>query len=155
MKIIMMMMGATLIIAFAIVSPTFSLLRNNSTKNGQLKLADWNVSLNQTGVNNSLSIVPDASTANYTLNVRSLSEVDVVYDVVISNLPTGVQVSFDGGSFLPQDANHTITITNAGTLLYASGGSSNSHTLTFRAVSGTAAVSNQTVDIDVIAQQVY
>lgn len=132
---------------------TFSIFRNGSEINGNVPLAEWSVSLEQTGVNNSLTIIPGGTNANYTLNVKSLSEVDVVYTVVISNLPSGVEVSLDSGTFVAE-SNGTVTFTDAGTILYTAQNRTNSHTLTFKATTNASIVSNRTVNIDVIASQV-
>lgn len=138
---------------FAFLTHSFGMFKNNSTVTGTINAAEWSVSLEQSGVNNTLSIIPESTNANYTLNVKSLSEVDVVYTIVISNLPQGVEVALDNGQFQSQ-TNNTITFTDAGTILYSSINRTNSHTLTFKAVSGATYVNNQTVDIDVIVHQV-
>ena len=141
-----------LIIMLFVVPKTLSLFKSNTQISGDLNLAEWNVSLVETGANTSLTVVPGTSNATYAVSVRSLSEVDVEYDIIITNLPAGVEVSLDNGSFQTQ-ANNTITFANAGTILYSDSLKTKSHTLTFRAASGTAAVNNQTVNINVIVQQ--
>ena len=154
LKIILGMMLIGFAFAFAIISPTYSLLRNNSTKNMQLKLADWDVSLVQNGVDDSLTVIPGTSTATYNLNIRSLSEVDVKYTIVISNLPVGVEVSIDNGTTFEPQVNNAITFANAGTIPYSASGNQVTKTLIFRATSGATLVNNQAVNIDVIAEQV-
>ena len=95
--------------------------------------------------------MPGVTDTTYTLNVKSLSEVDVKYDIVISNLPTGIEVSLNGVDFY-QASNGRIVINNAGIILY-SGSRTNTHTLTFRGVSGASFVNNQEVTINVVAEQ--
>lgn len=141
------------IFALFLVRSSFSLYRTSFAVNSSSNLATWNVTLEQTGVNNNLSIVAGLSTANYTLNVKSLSDVDVTYDVVISGLPNGVSVAF--GDRAPQPASSgTVTITNAGTILYNAQNKTNSHTLTFSAASNATYVNNQSVTVNVIAKQI-
>jgi len=116
-------------------------------------LAVWDVTLEQTGVDNNLMVVPEVSDATYTLNVKSLSEVDIIYDVIISNLPSGIEASLDGVNF-SQSTNGAITFTNAGNIPYNSvNNGMDSKTITFRGVSGAAIVNNQTVIVDVIVKQ--
>lgn len=143
-----------IVIFLFLVSSTYAISRSNASVSGSVAAATWNVSLNQTGVNNTINISPNAAAVSYTLNVRNDSEVDVVYSIVISNLPSGIEVELDNdGNYETQDANNTITFTDAGTILYSSQSHEKSHTLNFRAVSGAQNVSNREVDIDVIVRQ--
>ena len=154
-KIIFAVVMIICLLSILILPSSFSLLRESAVVDGTVPLAEWNVSLEQTGVNNSLSIVPNGTTANYMLNVKSLSEVDVTYAIMISNLPSGVEVEIDDdGVSRPQDSNNTITIQNAGTVLYGGTGTTKTHKLTFKAVTGATVVNNQLVHIDVLARQV-
>ena len=146
-------MVIAIILSLFIIPSSYSIYKSGTAGTSSTSLATWNVTLEQTGVNNSLSIVAGLSTANYTLNVKSLSEVDIKYDVVISGLPNGVSVAFDERS--PQPASSgTVTITNAGTILYNAQNKINSHTLTFSAVSNATYVNNQSVTVNVIAKQI-
>lgn len=136
-----------------IMPSTFSIFKSDATATKILALASWSVSLNQNGVNDELEIIADnTSTASYTLNVTSASEVSVKYSVVLSNLPAGVTVSIDGGNFMPQQSN-TITFSDIGTILYSDSVKTKTHTLTFKSAVGGAVVSDHEVDIDVIARQ--
>ena len=142
------------ILAVFIVRSTFALFRGSLATNTSTSIAEWNVTLEQNGVNNTLSVVPGVSNATYTLNVKSLSNVDVKYDVVISNLPTGVDVSLDGTTF-PAVSNGTVTFTNAGTIPYNAGNNGiDTKTITFRGANGATAINNQTVTINVVAKQI-
>ncbi len=140
------------LILFILIPLSYALLRNSTFASGNLVTAIWNVTLEQTGVNNNLTVVPENANATYTLNVKSLSEVDVNYSIVVSNLPSGVDVSIDGVTF-PPVSNGTVTFSNAGTILYSSNDRINSHTLTFRGASGATLVNNQAVTINVLAEQ--
>ena len=142
-----------LILSFFVVPQTLSLLRSATTASGGLALADWNASIVDSGSNDTLVIVPETYNANYILSVRSVSEVDVKYSIVITNLTAGVEVSLDGGSFQTQ-VNNTITFTNVGTILYTDNSKIRTHTLTFRAVSGATYVNDRTVDINAVFEQI-
>ena len=150
LRLITLMIVAIVLI---IIPTAFSMYKSNTNANGTLVLAEWDVSLNQTGVNNSLTVVSGGANDTYTLNIRSLAEVDVKYTIVISNLPAGVEVALDNGSFQSQVSN-TITFTNVGTILYTDVNKTKSHLLTFKAVSGTTAVNAQAVNINVIVEQI-
>ncbi len=119
---------------------------------GSGDLAEWNVTLEQNGIVNSLTIIPGMRTDSYTLNVKSLSEVDIKYDVIISNLPSGVNVTIDNKNPDLTSAN-TLTFNNVGTILYNTNDNRNTHTLVFTATNNATFVNNQNVSINVIAKQ--
>ena len=141
------------VLSLFIIPSSYSIYKSGRVSSSIGNLASWNVTLEQNGVNNSLSLVAGLSTATYTLNVKSLSDVDITYDVVISNLPSGVSVAFaDRAAQLA--SNGTVTISNAGTILYSAQTKTNSHTLTFSAANNATYVNNQSVTINVIAKQI-
>ena len=123
--------------------------------NTALGTAGWNVSLNQTGIENHISVIaePSPSTATYTLRIECNAEVDAVYSIVLDNLPTGVKVKVDNGQFV-QESNHKIIFSDVGTILYTDVNKTKTHTLTFGAVSGASFVNSQEVDISVIPRQI-
>ena len=138
--------------SFFIIPLSYALYKNSTYGNSQLASAVWSVSLNQTDVENELTIIPEIKTDSYTLNVSSLSEVDITYDIVISDLPPGVSVALNDGTPLLA-SNGTVTFTNADTILYNANNKTSSKTLTFSAENNATTVSNQTVTINVIAKQ--
>ena len=140
-------------ILFVFVSSSYAVLKGKTNMSGNIQLASWNVYLNQTGVNNNLTIVPNSLTANYTLNITSIADVDIKYSVIVKSLPEGVEIAFDGGEFQTQ-VNNTITFTDVGLILYTDTEKSKSHTLTFRADINAEAVLEQGVDIDVSVKQI-
>jgi len=143
------------VLSLIILPPTLAIYRDNLDLSTDVALADWEVSLNQTGENSLLEVVPGTAndTDTYTLNIQSLSEVDVKYTIIISNLPSGVEVALDDGTFQVQ-TNNTVTFTNAGTILYTDASDVKSHVLKFKATSGASIVNNQTVDINVLVEQI-
>ena len=149
-KNIELMVLVYLILTFCIPS-TLGIYKNVSNTSDSIRPAEWDVSITP-GNNSSLQVVPNSTNASYTLTVTNDSEVDVVYDIVISNLPSGVEVKLDNEqNFRQQQSGNTITISNAGTIAY--NGSPVQHTLTFRAITGATVVSNRTVNIDVVFKQ--
>ena len=132
---------------------SFSLFKKQRNSESSVTSADWSITLEQTGVNNNLTLVPELSTSTYTLNVKSESEVDAKYSIVVSNLPSGVEVSLDGETY-PPVSNGSVTFPNAGTILHNAQTKTNTHTLTFRGLNGATVVSNQAVSVNVIAEQI-
>ena len=142
------------ILALFLVRSSFALFRGSIAGTPSITAATWNVTLEQNGVNNNLEVIPGLATATYTLNVKSLSDVDVKYDVVLSNLPAGIEASIDGTNFTPVN-NGTITFTNVGTIPYNSVNNGiDTKTITIRAVNNATTVNNQTVTVNVIAKQI-
>ena len=148
-KTIEMVILVYLLSVFCIPS-SFGLYKRSSTSTNAFDAANWSVSLNQTGISGNVLVTEgDTNGSTYTLNVVSNSEVDVTYDIIISNIPSGVQVKLGNGSFAPQSS--TVTFSNAGTISYGDG--PNTHTLTFKANNGATIVNNQQVNIDVDFKQ--
>lgn len=144
---------ALVMLSIFLIPTSFAIYKSQVSSSSSIVSAEWSVSLEQNGVDSDLTVIPGISTDTYTLNIKSLSEVDVKYSIVISNLPTGVEVSLNGVDFVPE-SNGTITFSNAGTILYSPTGGTNSHTLTFRGTNSSSFVNNKRVDINVIAEQI-
>ena len=151
--IIAMILLFTILLSIFVLPRTLAIFRDTGSGNGSLKLAEWNVSLNQEGVNNTVNIISGVTEPSYTLNVKNLSEVDVKYNIIISNLPDGVQVKLDSGEYVAPTSN-TVTFYNAGTIYYNDESKEKSHILYFKSSLDTTEVSNQSVNIDVVASQV-
>ena len=151
-KMILDILSMTFVLTLFLGSSTYAIYRGFISIGGTLASSDWSVSLNQQGVENHLLIVQGGATDTYTLNVTSESEVDVVYSIVISNLPSGVSISLDGGEAIPQ-SNNQVIISNAGTILYQDQERTKTHELTFIAAAGATLVTNQQVSIDVVMRQ--
>lgn len=123
---------------------THALFRQSVTGTGTLSAATWSVS--STGGSDSISLTA-GSTQTYTLTVNSNSEVDVDYSIELTNIPNGVQVKLDSGSYVTA-VNNTVTFDNAGELLYGISTTRN-HTLTFTSPLDQTEVSNQNVSVNV------
>lgn len=144
----------SILVILFIIPMSYAIYRSYSTVGGNIATASWNVSLNQNNVNNNLTIIPgeNGTTASYTINITSNSEVDVIYSIVIENLPSGVSISLDDGSFVAAN-NNKVVFTDVGTILYSDANKNKSHVITIKANSNTQYVNNQEIDVNVIARQ--
>lgn len=144
----------SILVILFIIPLSYAIYRSYSTGGVTMAAASWNVSLNQNNVNNNLTIIPgeNGTTASYTINITSNSEVDVIYSIVIENLPSGVSISLDDGSFVAAN-NNKVVFTDAGTILYSDANKNKSHVITIKANSNTQYVNNQEIDVNVIARQ--
>ena len=141
------------VMIFAIVATTFAIFRGSSSATGSIRAATWSISRSQSESGDSLEIVPELSTDVYNLTVTSGSEVDVTYTIIISNLPSGVEVALDNGTYQTPTSG-TVRISNAQTVInYNDAVKTKNHTLTFRATSSAQTVSDQEIDIDVEFKQ--
>ena len=134
---------------------TSAIFKSSGNSEKAISAASWEVSLNQTGLSDSVTLIAGVDTQTYTLKVRSNSEVDATYAVEIGNVPTGVKIKLgENGEYKSPDANGKILFPNAGTILYSSQQKENTHTLYFTSEAGTTPVSNRTFTVHVIIQQV-
>ena len=133
-----------------IVPSSWAILKRNATTSSPISAASWNVSVSSNS-SSSMQLIPDSGTASYNITVTSNSEVDTDYSIIVSNIPSGVQVKLDSGSFQPYSS--TVTFSNVGTILYGAQSTSATHTLTFKANAGAAFVNNQSVSVDVEFKQ--
>ncbi len=125
----------------------------NEVTSGIAGIAGWSVSITPDN-NNSMQLIPNGVAGSYTLVVESSSEVDTAYSIVVSNIPSGVEVKIDTENNYRTPTNNKVTFSNVGTILYNAQQRSVTHTLSFRAVNGATLVNNQSVHVDVIFQQV-
>ena len=132
---------------------TFAILRNRTNSSGSLDTASWSVTRNYSQTGDSLEIYPGGATDSYTLTVSSASEVDVLYKILISNLPVGVEVDLDNTGYQTPTAG-SLSIENANTVInYNDSEKTKTHILTFRATSGAQLVTDQEININVEFRQ--
>ena len=113
----------------------------------EIALASWSVSI--AGGNNSITVTSGGATTDITLTTTNNSEVDVTYSLILSNVPSGVSVKVDNGTYYAEQ-NNSITIPNIGTLAV---NGTNTHTLTFKADLDATEVENQQIGVDVEFKQ--
>jgi hypothetical protein len=143
-----------LIMAMLIIIPiSYAIHRTQKNSSGNLATATWNVTLNQSN-NNYLSIARDTNNnqVSYTIEVTSTSQVDMVYSIVVEDLPAGISVSLDNGTPV-QETNNKVIFSDVATILYSDQTKAKSHTITFIADSNTSLVNEQETNINVIARQ--
>ena len=133
---------------------TFALFKSSTSTNGSIKTSTWRVERNYSQSGDSIDIYPGGATDSYTLTVQSNSEVDVLYKIIISNLPSGVEVDLDNTGYLTPESNGSLTIENNNTIInYNDSVKTKTHLLTFRATNSAQLVTNQKIHIDVEFRQ--
>ena len=144
-----------LVLSLFVIHSSFAIYRNIINPNGNIATATWNVTLNQENEENNLYIVAgdDNSTASYTVNITSTSEVDIIYSIVVDDIPNGVTVKLDDGEY-QTPANNKVIFVDTGTINYSDNNKTKSHTLTFKASDQAEIVLDEELNINVIARQV-
>ena len=104
-------------ISVYLVPKAVAIFRSSASGTGDIELAKWEVSLNPDPADNSMDLVSGVTNDSYTLTITSLSEVDIDYTIVVDNLPDGVEVKLDAGTF-QTPTNSKVTFSNAGSILY-------------------------------------
>lgn len=128
---------------------TYSIYKKNTSGTVSVGTASFSVSMS--GNENDVSIIENNTIFSETVTVTNNSEVDVIYSIIVSDLPTGMQISLDNGNYV-SETNNQIVFTNVGTALY--GSSPISHILKFNAPLTVAEVNNQSVNVNVEFKQV-
>lgn len=143
------------VLSFFVIRASYALYRNAVNPNGNIATAIWNVTLNQDNEENNLSIVAgdENSTASYNVNIVSTSEVDIIYSIVIDDIPSGVTVKLDDGEYQTPSDNEVIFV-DVSTINYSDENKTKTHTLTFKADSNTEDTLDEEVNINVITRQV-
>ncbi|MBQ9019120.1 MAG: hypothetical protein IJ097_02260 [Bacilli bacterium] len=151
---ILMIIIQILVLSFFMIPASYALYRSITNSNNSIATAEWNVVLNESQDNNYMSVIAGDSTsiASYTINITSKSEVDIIYSIVIDNLPSGVAISLDNGEFI-EEVNNKVIFADVSTINYSDTNKTKSHTLTFKALSNAEYVNNEEVNINVIARQ--
>ena len=121
------------------IHTSLALFKRSANVSTPLTAASWNVSVSSNS-SSIMQLIPDSGSISYNITVTSSSEVDTDYSIIVSNIPSGVQVKLDAGNFEPYSS--TVTFPNVGTILYGAQPNSVAHTLTFRANAGAAFVNN-------------
>ena len=137
-----------LLLSLFVIPSSLGIYKSGGNTPSAFAPANWNVSISSNS-SSTMQLTENSGTSSYNLTVTSASEVDTDYKIIVSNLPSGVQVKLDNGNFEPYSS--TVTFNNAGTILY--GGQPQTHTLTFRANTGATLVNNQQVSVNVEFKQ--
>lgn len=142
---------ALIILLLVIVIPSsLGIFKNSADVTSTITTSSWNVSVNSNS-SSSMQLIPNSGTASYNIVVTSSSEVDTDYSIIVSNIPSGVQVKLDENDYEPYSS--TVTFSNVGTILYGAQNNYETHVLTFKANAGATLVNNQQVSVDVEFKQ--
>ena len=110
------------------------------TGNATANVAAFSVSCSSSDDNTTKTLeIGSKETVTYSFTVTNTSDVTIQYTILIVNLPQGVNVSGNSGTFILKHGEH---------------GASKSHTLIFQATDAATEVTEQKVSIKIDAAQV-
>ena len=111
-------------------------------------VAKWDVSI-EASEDKDITLVAGNDTKEYTIKVKSNSEVKAKYSIVVSNLPENVEVKLDERDYQSGDV---VTFDNAGTI-NADDSSPVEHKLIFNALLEADKIEDSNIKIDVVFVQ--
>lgn len=132
------------------INKTFSSYKSNVISSGETDVAKWELLVDSD--QSSIDLVPGGASGSYILDVTSKSEVSSSYSIEISNIPEGVQISLDEGTY-KDPISGIVTFTDCGHFNSTSSSIVNEHRITFKATSSASVISNRELNIDIIAKQ--
>ena len=153
-KIVICLLAILLI--FVLISNSYFNAKYKSKINShdKVSIAKWNVSTNITNnTNNNLSIISENNKRSYVVTVNSQSEVATTYSIILSNVPTGLEVKIDNKDYKTPD-NNIIKFDNIGSFTPSNETATHNHTLTFNDPLTTNNIGDSVIKIDVIFEQI-
>lgn len=146
-----------ILLIFILISNSYFHAKYKSSMNSlnSVNIAKWNVSTDVAdNPNNNLSIISENNEPSYVLEVNSTSEVASSYYIVLSDVPTGLEVKLDNKPTYQRPINNTIIISDVGSFTASDPITTKRHTLTFNDPLTTSNTGNNVIKIDVIFEQV-
>lgn len=147
-----------IIILFALIifSNSYLLAKYTSILNGSSNssIAKWSVSYDTNDNDGDvLSLISGNSTKDYIIKVTSTSEVFANYSIILTNVPSEMEVKIDGGTYrLP--INNTISFENVNSFGASDVNTTHTHRLIFNAPIDSNIASSTQVGINVIFNQI-
>ena len=132
---------------------TLSKYTGTVTGVGGSTVAKWEVELDTSGnVSDTINIIAGNGEQSYTLDITSTSETKALYSIILSNIPSDLQVKLDTGSY-QTPINNQVTFSNVGYINSNAQTRTITHTLTFNFPINSNVVGSSQIDIDVVFTQ--
>lgn len=140
-----------IILAIITFSNSYLIAKYTSFFNGlaSSNVAKWNVTYDTSdNISDTLNLVSGNGTKDYIIKVTSASEVAVNYSIILSNVPSEMEVKIDNEAY-KTPVNNCIEFTNVGLFSGNNVNTTFTHTLTFNAPleSNIAATTNVGINI--------
>lgn len=96
-----------------------------------------------------VDLISGNSDGSYSFNVTSNSEVAASYSIIVSSMPSGMEIKLDNGSFQTAGVGGTVTFNNVGSFTASDVNYTHSHTLTFNSPLAANLTGANSVNVDV------
>ena len=133
--------------SYFIINKTLSKDKTNVVAGGETDVARWEMIVDNQGSDN-IELPIGGEGINYTLNITRKSDVAHKYSIYLTNVPNNIAASVDSGEF-QTSVNGEITFEDAGEFDADSQDIEETHTITFKALSGAQEVSDIQIGLDV------
>ena len=139
-----------------LLSNTYVIAKYNSSIgiSGERSVSIWNVNIDTSdNGSDNLNIVSGNLSASYIIKVSSLSEVSTTYSIILTNVPNGLEVKLDNGSYQTV-VNNTVQFNDVDMFLVSGNISEYTHVLSFNDPLNTSNSGLSSIDIDVVFNQI-
>lgn len=127
---------------------------SSHTGSNSSRIAKWNVTYDVSdNLSDTLNLVSGNETKDYIINVTSTSEVAAKYSIVLSNVPSELEVKLDNGSY-HTPLNNVIEFNDVGSFRDNDMNTTFRHTLTFSAPLESNIASTNNVNINIRFDQI-
>ena len=117
-------------------------------------IARWYVTYDTSdNESDTINLVSGNGPKNYIVKVISTSEVAATYSIVLTSVPTGLQVKLDNGAY-QTPVNNRIEFNNAGSFIANDSNTEHTHTLTINAPIETNISGSNSIGINITFNQV-
>ena len=125
--------------------------KSNAGGDSNASVAEWVVALDPVTEGNSFNLVTGNTNVDYTIKVKSISQVSCNYTIIVSNVPNDINVCLDDVNEKTPSANRVI-FSNVGSFIIGDGTQEREHKLSFSAPLESSANNNQ-INIQVVFTQ--
>ena len=126
--------------------------KSNAGGDSNASVAEWVVALDTVTEGNSFNLVTGNTNVDYTIKVKSTSQVSCNYTIIVSNVPNDINVCLDDVNEKTSSANRVI-FSNVGSFIIGDGTQEREHKLSFSAPLESSANNNQ-INIQVVFTQI-
>ena len=126
--------------------------KSNAGGDSNATIAEWVVALNPVTEGNDFNMVTGNTNVDYTIKVKSSSQVSCNYTIIISNVPNDIKVCLDDVNEKSPSENRVI-FSNVGSFIIGDGIEEKTHKLSFSAPIESNANNNQ-INIQVVFTQI-
>ena len=151
-SIIIFLLICLTLTSFALVNGSKAKFSATGNTVSSVSTAKWDVSVTPVTQSNILNLIAGDTSMDYIVRITSNSEVSADYSIVVSNVPSDVDVVLDDTTTGTRQGN-TVTFQDVGAINVGDQVSYREHKLTFSTTINSNAVTNNNINIQVMFSQ--